>query len=176
MRLTPYNIKNQEFNKSYRGYDKEEVNSFLETVSTDFSLLISENDNLKKEIDSLRKEIEEYKKVERSLQSTLINAQETSTKALESAKKQHQLIIREAEIRAVQLTEKAKTEAAAIREDIIKLSEEKKIIISKLKAILDSQSRILELNSTENSIVLPAEEERNTKSNIDVDDILEKLL
>ncbi|GAB4135084.1 MAG: septum site-determining protein DivIVA [Ignavibacteriales bacterium] len=176
MRFTPYNIKNQEFNKSYRGFDKEEVNAFLESVATEFGLIISENENLKKEIESLRKEIEEYKKVERSLQSTLINAQESSTKTLESAKKQQQLIIREAEIKATQITEKAKAEASAIRDDIIKLNEEKKIIISKLRAILDSQSRVLELNSDENLPSIPVDEGRNNKSNIDVDDILEKLL
>lgn len=176
MKLTPYNIKNQEFSKTYRGFDREEVNLFLESVANEFSLIISENENLKKEIESLRKEIEEYKKVERSLQSTLINAQESSTKALESAKKQQQLIIREAEIKATQITEKAKAEAAAIRDDILKLNEEKKLIISKLRAILDSQSRVLELNSDENISSITIKEESNNKSNIDADDILEKLL
>ncbi|PJA96780.1 MAG: cell division protein DivIVA [Ignavibacteriales bacterium CG_4_9_14_3_um_filter_34_10] len=176
MKFTPYNIKNQEFNKSYRGFDKEEVTSFLESVSSEFAILISENDNLKKEIDSLRKEIEEYKKVERSLQSTLINAQESSTKALDSAKKQHQLIIREAEIKAAQLTEKAKEEVNAISNDIIKLKEEKKLIISKLRAILDSQSRVFEYNSGERTVTPAVEPETNNESKIDVDDILEKLL
>jgi len=176
MKFTPYNIKNQEFNQAFRGFDKEEVLSFLEAVAAEFGTLISENDKLQKQVDSISKELEEFKRVEKSLQSTLVNATETSTRAVESAKKQQQLIIREAEIKAAQILEKVKDEAAQVRESILKLQDEKKLIISKIKAIIESQTKIFELSANYSSQQVISEPVREEKTKIDVDDILEKLL
>ncbi len=36
MRFTPFSIKAQEFNKSVRGYDKDEVRAYLDTLSNEF--------------------------------------------------------------------------------------------------------------------------------------------
>ena len=108
MKFSPFSIKAQEFSKSLYGYDKEEVRAFLESLASEVEKLQKDNDKLISQIDQNAEEITEFKKLEKSLQSTLLNAQESSSRSVESAKKQNQLIIKEAEIKANQLIEKAK--------------------------------------------------------------------
>ncbi|MFC2083479.1 DivIVA domain-containing protein [Bacteroidota bacterium] len=180
MKFTPYNIKNQEFNKAVRGYDREEVRAFLESLSDEFERLTNDNEELHKDVDLFKEEIKEFKKLEKTLQSTLVNAQESTSKALDSAKKQNALILKEAEIKAAQIIEKAKSEAELIRNSVLELREEKNLLLAKLKAIINTQINILDLTSEtktdkkENEVTeeLKLEEEND----LDVNDIMEKLI
>ena len=177
MRFTPFSIKAQEFNKSVRGFDKDEVRAYLETLSNEFEKIQNENNELKSKIDNSSEELTEFKKLEKTLQATLITAQESSSKAVESARKQNQLIIKEAEIKANQTIEKANKDAEIIRNSVLQLSEEKNLLIAKLKAMVETQASILDIGSkTFESKSLPVEEMKNDNSEIDVDDVLEKLL
>lgn len=177
MKFTPFSIKAQEFNKSVRGYDKDEVKAFLEALSNEFERLQNENDKVNSKLEIYVDEITEFKKLEKTLQATLVNAQESSSKAVESAKKQNQLIVKEAEIKAQQLIEKAKEEADIIRTSVLNLKEEKNLLIAKLKAIIESQAGLIDMTS---NVIEPGSsavaKKENGESEIDVDDILEKLL
>ncbi len=176
MKLSVLNIKNQEFNTSIKGYNKEEVTAFLERIAEEFELLQTENDRLKKENDVFKEQNKKYRKMEEHLQNTLVSAQETSSKAVESAKKQTALIIREAELRANQIVEKAKSDANLIREAVIRLREEKNTLLAKLKAIVETQASLLEGNNIEHEIKTDSYERNTNKSEINVDSILEKLV
>lgn len=178
MRFTPFSIKAQEFNKAVRGYDKEEVRVYLESLSNEFEKLQNENDELSSRIENNSEQINEFQKLEKTLQATLVSAQESSSKAVESARKQNQLIIKEAEIKANQLIEKANREAELIRDSVLRLREERNLLIAKLKAMIETQANILDIGSnTFESKPLPIEKNIEVdNSEIDVDDVLEKLL
>ncbi|MGK9367422.1 DivIVA domain-containing protein [Melioribacter sp. Ez-97] len=184
MKFTPYGIKNQEFNKSVRGYDRDEVKAFLERLADEFERISNENERLLKEIESKEEQLAEYKKIEKNLQSALLSATETTSKAVDSTKKQTALMIKEAEIKAAQIVEKAKESADALREAVIKLREEKKLLIAKLKAMVDTQSNLIEIITDKNKTMPDvkvkktaiAESSKEEQSDINVDDILEKLL
>lgn len=177
MKFSPFGIKAQEFSKSLYGYDKDEVRAFLEALSNEFEKLQKENEKLLTQIEENAEEIKEFKKLEKSLQSTLLNAQESSSRSVESAKKQNQLIIKEAEIKANQIVEKAKSEADLVRSSVLKLKEEKNLLIAKLKAMVETQSSILNMGidsiDSRNPVI---DANILTKSNIDEDDVLEQLL
>ncbi len=177
MRFTPFSIKAQEFNKSVRGYEKDEVRAYLDTLSNEFEKLQDENNKLKSRIENSSEEITEFKKLEKTLQATLVSAQESSSKAVESARKQNQLIIKEAEIKSNQIVERANREAQLIRDSVLKLKEEKNLLIAKLKAMVETQSSILDIGSkTFESKSLPVDIKKTDNLEIDVDDVLEKLL
>src|SRR5690625_6177145 len=74
MRRTPLEIKKQSFTKSLRGYEPDEVRSFLSTLSDEWEEMIRENRQLKKEISGLSETLKHYKKVEEALQETLQTA------------------------------------------------------------------------------------------------------
>lgn len=178
MRFTPFSIKAQEFNKAVRGYDKEEVRIFLESLSNEFETLQKENEELSSKIENSSEQIGEFQKLEKTLQATLVTAQESSNKAVESARKQNQLIIKEAEIKANQLIERATKESELIRDSVFKLREEKSLLIAKLKAMIETQANILDLGTKAiESTSIPKKGKVNVdNSEIDVDDVLEKLL
>jgi cell division initiation protein len=121
--------------------------------------------------------LSEFARIEKSLQDTLLKAQESSTKAIESTKKQTSLMIKEAEIKAAQVIEKAKNYAEEIRNSVINLREEKDLIIAKLKAIVNSQARLLDMRVADagEEIVSAKEIENPNKLNIDIDKIVENL-
>ena len=178
MKFSPFNIKNQEFNKSVRGFDRDEVRAFLEKLSDEVERLQSENDTLKKELESTKGQIDEFKKIEKNLQATLLSATESSSRAVESAKKQTALMLKEADLKATQIVEKAKEDADRIRDSVLKLREEKALLVARLKAMIDSQASLLELNveRERSHTAAPREIKSPKESDINVDDILEKLL
>ena len=178
MKVSPFSIKKQEFKKSLRGYDKEEVQAFLDKLADEFENVIKENDSLKKELEQATSRLSEFRKIEKNLQDTLLRAQESTTKSIESTKKQASLMIKEAEIKSSQILEKARENANEIRNAVINLREERDLIIANLKSIINSQSRLLEMkveDAGEESTVTN-KIEQSKKIDLDVDDIVNKLL
>ncbi len=178
MKVSPLNIKKQEFSKSVRGFDKEEVQAFLNKLADEFETVLNENEKLKIELKEANLKLNEYKKIEKNLQDTLLKAQEASSKTIEATKKQTNLMIKEAEIKASQILERARENANEIRNAVINLREEKNLIIAKLKALIGSQEKLLNL-SVSNAGENP--EGKNESSNteklkLDIDNIVNKLL
>jgi len=66
MKFTPFGIKNQEFNKSVRGYDRDEVHAFLERLSDEFEKLQNENDKYKIDSEHYEEQLKEYKRIEKN--------------------------------------------------------------------------------------------------------------
>jgi len=178
MKISPVSIKRQEFAKKMRGYDPEEVQAFLEKLADDVDELLKENEQLHQQVETLNANLNEFKKIEKNLQDTLLKAQESSTKTIESTKKQASLIVKEAELKAAQTIEKARENANEIRNAVIQLREEKDLIIAKLKAIINSQAHLLEMKVEDagEERKAPRKEEPTQKLDIDLDDIVDKLL
>lgn len=180
MKITPEIIKTKEFTKSLRGYDADEVNAFMEKLAVEVEELMNENETLIDEINELKTSLDGYKKIEKDLQTKLLKAQDSSAKSIEAAKKQTGMIVKEAELIAADIIEKAKQNANEIRDAVINLREEKDLIISKLKAIVNTQSTLLE--GKVKNIDKGQQESEKTKLqlkgdlDVDIDDIVNKLL
>ncbi|MDY0082645.1 MAG: DivIVA domain-containing protein [Ignavibacteriaceae bacterium] len=178
MKISPLEIRQQEFTKKMRGFDPDEVQNFLESLADEVQRLSEENESLKSETEALTEKINEYKKIEKNLQDTLLKAQENSTRSLEAAKKQTNLLLKEAELKASQIIEKARENTNDIRNAVVNLREEKDLIVAKLKAIVKSQANLLELKveraGEEKSSGKKADD--SNKMDIDLNDILNKIL
>ena len=104
--ITPVEIQEKEFNKSFRGYDEEEVDMFLDLISLDLEKLIKENLNLKAQIAAMKKE-----------KSTIGDSNITVTETLETAKTLMDQLAESSEKRAKILVENAELDAARILGD-----------------------------------------------------------
>jgi len=179
MKISPLNIKRQEFSKTIRGYDTVEVEAFLSKLADEFENLQRENDTLTKELENAKEKLSEYKRIEKNLQDTLLKAQESSSKSIESTKRQSSLMVKEAEVKASQILEKAREDANEIRTAVIHLRDERDLIVSKLKSIIHSQAQLVELKLSSGEEALDAEKFSFTnkkKLDVNVDDIVNKLL
>lgn len=85
--LTPIDIHNREFSKSFRGYNESEVDEFLDQVVNDYDRLCRDNEELRDRIARRDKDVEQYKRLESSLQETLSVAQRTAEEVTSAAKK-----------------------------------------------------------------------------------------
>jgi len=84
--LTPMDIHNKEFKHSFRGYNEDEIDEFLDRVVNDYEKLFRENDKLKEEVARLQKDADSYQEREKSINDTLLLAQKTSQEVTENAR------------------------------------------------------------------------------------------
>ncbi len=183
MKFTSFGIKSQEFDLSLRGYNKDQVKTFLEKLAAEFEKLASENEQLKEDKKELKNRLTEFKKIEKNLQKTLIKAQESSSKTIEDTKKQTALMIKEAEFKSEQIINKANEYAKFIRDSVSILKEEKELLIARLKAMIETQIELLELKVEKNpepkAVDNTAKRDENIEienTQINIDDIMEKLI
>ncbi|MCH7819740.1 MAG: DivIVA domain-containing protein [Candidatus Marinimicrobia bacterium] len=145
MKLTPIDIRKWEFKKGVRGYDKYEVQAFLELASEEFEKLQQERREYEQKSKRLEKEIEEYRRVEKSLQDTLISAKETTDKSMQNSRKEAELIVGDAELHADKIMDSARKKASKIEDEITRLTVLRDSFAVKLKGMLNSQIELLEL-------------------------------
>ena len=83
--LTPVDIHNKEFSRSFRGYNQDEIDDFLDEIVNDYEKLYRENNQLKKELELDEKQIAQYHQLEKNLQDTLLVAQRTADEVTNTA-------------------------------------------------------------------------------------------
>src|SRR5580658_4555572 len=91
-RITPVDIQHKTFKKSLQGYDRAEVDHFLDELIESLEDEAQEKAALEAEIADLRERISHFKAMEESLQNTLILAQRTADEVKASAHKEADLI------------------------------------------------------------------------------------
>ena len=65
--LTPMEIHDHQFKKSFRGYNENEVDDFLDKVVVDFEKLMRENERLKNQLNANENELDHYRKLEKTM-------------------------------------------------------------------------------------------------------------
>jgi len=137
-------IQLKEFSKSMRGYDTNEVRYFLEDIS---KLVESLNYEVKILKDKLRDKdllILDYKEREEMLKDTIVTARKITENIKLDAKKEADLIIKEANIRSETIIKDARINMRRNLAEIQKLKQIKIELIAKIKSVLDTHNSILE--------------------------------
>ncbi|NMA87249.1 MAG: DivIVA domain-containing protein [Tissierellia bacterium] len=158
--ITPLDIQNKQFKKSFRGYKASEVDYFLDEIVEDYERLYKENIELKDKILMLSEQISHYKGLEETLKDTLIVAQNTADEVVQTARQKSENIVSDGEIMAKELIIDANNKVKDIREEYEYLQREIFIFKTRYKSFLESQiisidefySQIEEKPSNEKSI------------------------
>lgn len=116
MRITPLEIRQKNFEKKLRGYDKDEVNAFLQSLSTEWERIMDENKELRIKLDQSEKEVHKLREVENSLFKTLKTAEDTGANLIDQANKAAELHLKEAEMNAEAVLSESKGKAKSIIE------------------------------------------------------------
>lgn len=111
MKITSLEIKQHEFEKSFRGYDIEEVNNFLSNIASEWDRVSNEVKMLKMQLEIAEKEASKLREVEMTLIKTLRTAEDTSSRITENASTEANKKIEQAELRASQLIADAENQA-----------------------------------------------------------------
>ena len=143
MNISPLDIRTKVFKKSLRGYDREEVQTFLDMLTEEFEQLNLENIQQKERIKTLQSEVDRYRAMENTLQEMLRTAQQTAEEVKENGHKEARLIVKEAEIRGNRAIEKARTHVHAIRAEVVALENQRDMFASKLQSLVQVQADFL---------------------------------
>jgi len=108
MKITPLEIRQKAFEKVLRGYDKDEVNAFLQTLSQEWERLMDENKEVRIKQEATEREVSKLREVESSLYRTLKTAEDTGASVIGQANKTAELILRENQMRADSILNEAK--------------------------------------------------------------------
>ena len=159
MKLTPMDMRKQQFKKTMRGFDPVEVETFLGMAAAELEELMKSNRELKDKVIELETQLRDYKAVEKTLQQTLAHAQETSEKSIENSKREAQLMISEAEVKGGQIVDKARNDLIMLKEELSILKAKKTAIVSRLRTLLHSELQLIQ--------ALEVDEELQPKTNDD---------
>ncbi|MEM9980906.1 MAG: DivIVA domain-containing protein [Bacteroidota bacterium] len=100
MKITPIEIRQKTFEKVFRGYDKEEVSAFLQSLSQEWERINTTLRDTKMRLEMAEKEVSQLREVETSLFKTLKTADDTAANLVDQAKKDAELKVKEAQIKA----------------------------------------------------------------------------
>ena len=141
--LTPLDIHNKEFKKSFRGYNEEEVDEFLDKVIKDYEQLYRENIEIKENLDRLNSKLEHFQHMENTLNNTLIIAQETAEEVKFNAKRTTELMIKEAEVHAQRLVDEASNKVRRMASEYEGLQKQDQIYRMRVRNLVQAQLEIL---------------------------------
>lgn len=116
MNITPLEIRQKEFDQKFRGYDKEEVNAYLLSLSKEWERLQDEAKEFRIKLEASEREVQKLREVESSLYKTLKTAEDTGANMIEQATRSAELHLKETQMKADTLMHEAKEKARNIIE------------------------------------------------------------
>jgi cell division initiation protein len=144
MRITPMDIRQQQFTlKLFRGFDVQEVDTFLEEVANDYEQLVKENSLLKEQLLNLEERLRGVAEREKMLQETLVTTQRVAEEMKENARREAQLMVREAELQGDKLLEETRAEEAKIRNQVLALKRARRQLAEGIRATIEMYQRMV---------------------------------
>lgn len=150
MALSPLDIHNKEFSRSWQGYDKDEVNEFLEQVLKDYENVIDDNKSLTSSLQQKEEQINHFNTIESTLQSSILVAQEAAEDVRRNSMKESKLIIKEAEKNADRIVNEALTRARKISVEIEDLKKQSKVFRNRFKMLIEAQLDLVQSDDWDN--------------------------
>jgi cell division initiation protein len=183
MKITPLDIRQKTFEIKFRGYDKDEVQAFLNSLSHEWERVQDDYKETKIRHEVMQKEVEKLRQVENSLYKTLKTAEDTGASLIEQSNRSAELHIKEAQMKADETIKAANEKAKFIVENAEKTS---KVILEEMRDAIKSvetdfhrleslkESLLLELKNLSKDTLEKTEKYQNQKNRFDFDDHLKK--
>ncbi|PHX91320.1 MAG: hypothetical protein CK534_01265 [Nitrospirae bacterium] len=149
MRITPLDIQQMVFRVGFRGYDKDEVNRFLEELAQTVESLTLDSTLQRERILSLEQQLAELKRTESTLSSTLLSVQTLAEDLKRNAQREADLVVKEAELKAGELIRQARVDLTDTQRDLSALQKQRLLMVERLRASLRMFERMLEVEEQE---------------------------
>jgi len=153
--LTPLEIQKQLFARKLKGFDPNEVRAYLQLVAEEIEMLLLSVDRLTRENAMLRDDLEDHNQRERILKDTLLSAQKVSEEVKSNARKEAELIVKDAELLSERLVSQAMSRVADLERTIQDLKMERRAARNKLQMTLDTIAQLLMLDAEQEANELP---------------------
>ena len=148
-KITAVEIQKREFPIERKGYPPEAVRVFLNAVAEDFQALVRENSELETRLRRLEEENLEHRERERILKETLLSAQRVSEEMKANARREAEVVLRQAELAGQQLTTEALQQSAKVEKAIRELKLQRANFRLKLRSMLEMFQTVLDFDEEE---------------------------
>lgn len=155
MNLTPLDIQKQTFSRSFKGYNLDEVRAYLHVIAEELEQLLRDVDRLSRENSMLREDNDDQRQREQILKDTLLSAQKVSEDLRSTARKDAELIVKDAELLSERLISQAMSRVADLERSIQDLKVERRAARNKVQGTLDTVQHLLMLDAEEEANELP---------------------
>ena len=145
MKITPLDIQHMVFKVSLRGYDRQDVDRFLEQIAQTVDELNREAASLREKLGTTEGQLADSRNAETALTRTLVSTQTMAEELKAAAKRDAELIVKEAETMAADLLKSARQELAKLQYEISALRKQRAMAIERLRGTLRTVDRALTL-------------------------------
>lgn len=175
MKLTPLDIKKQEFKRVLRGYDPVEVDTFMDMVAGELEEALRAQKEMRDRGIELETQLRDYRQIEKTLQQTLLQAQETTGRLYDAARKESELIVRDAETRSAAMLEATTAKLLRMEGELQQLSARRDGLLGRLKVLLSSELDLIKTMESDGMAPAPAPSLGTGKDAIALDDVLKSI-
>jgi cell division initiation protein len=144
MNITPLDITQKQFRKVFRGLDPMEVEAFLGLVAVELEEVLKDLATLRDDNQRKAEEILEFRGRERALQETLVAAQKASQEIRDSARKESEITISDAELQAEKIVQAAHSRFLRIVDDINELKRQRIQFETNVRTLVESHVKLLD--------------------------------
>jgi len=149
MRITPLDARKQEFGKAMRGYDCDEVQAFLTTLADEYEAVLVDNKMIRERVMEQETKLSEYLGMERNLRDTLLTAERVMSETKETASREGDLILKDAEMKARGIMEECRMRTEELRREIVGLRKEKETYLARFKSLAEAQIQFVESHKSD---------------------------
>lgn len=149
MKLTPLEIQQMVFQVRMRGYDRDEVNRFLEEVAQSVETVNRDNAILRERVQLMEQQLADLKRNETTLSNTLLSAQSMADDVRKTAQREADLTLKEAELKGSELIREARVELVQTQRDISELRKQRLLMLERLRSTVRTFDRMLEVEEAE---------------------------
>ena len=136
MNITPLDIQQKRFHMGFRGYERVEVDAFLDLVREEMETLLREVTELREFRQIYDERMRELHEKEETVKNTMLLTQKLAEDMKENARKEAALLVKDAEVRGVQLTANAQQERVKVEADIQELRRRKHHFLQDIKKVI----------------------------------------
>ncbi|MDL2268498.1 DivIVA domain-containing protein [Desulfosarcina sp. OttesenSCG-928-A07] len=144
MKLMPEDIEDQQFKIRFRGFDRYEVNRFLDQMAQVVANLQTTVKRQEDALQRLQRDIQGYQQREEIAKSAMANARQSIDQVKENAQKSAEIIVADAEVKAEKILNRAHGRLSQLHEDIAELKRQRIQIEVQIRATLDAHTKLLE--------------------------------
>jgi cell division initiation protein len=149
MRITPLDVRKQEFKRGMRGFDSDEVRAFLTTLADEYEAVLVDNKQLRERVLEQDEKLSEYRNLERTLRDTLMTAEKVTQEARETARKEGEILLQEARNRVQQVLAEGRSQLDELRREALAVHREKETYLGRFRSLAEAQIQFTEQHRTD---------------------------
>ena len=147
--ITPLDIQTKTFKKAINGYDKNDVDSYLELILADYEKLYTSSMESTDKINTLSKLVDSYKAMEDNMKNSIMVAQQAAEDVTKNAREKAEITVSEANLKAQAIIAEAEGKIKDLSGELAQLRTAMELYKSQAVGMLNAQIEVVNKFKTE---------------------------